>query len=292
MAKKILILLISVSIIFAREKKPSWFKLARRVDKTRISTDFRDSLVNFYGINTDSLRVVTDRTLPFKKHEIMVYEGGWEKLNAGYGIIESTVDTVSRVATLTGTGVTNNFVSSLYRVRDFVVSEYNIDGLYPIFNEQHISENRYKKESWVLFDHKNSRLFTNKKRSEKTDELDTLSKYEYPVTPFTNDYISLLFYIRTINYMPNDTFSANCFVHGKDQLVHFVVHNKDTITVKAGTFNCIKVEPKLVGKGRNFTEKDKMMLWFTDDKRKIMVKATSKVKLGFIIANLIHYESE
>jgi hypothetical protein len=67
---------------------------------------------------------------------------------------------------------------------------------------------------------------------------------------------------------------------------------REKIEVEAGIFNCVKVQPRLVGEGRGFTKKDKMYLWFTDDKYCMLVRGKSKIALGWITADLLYYERE
>lgn len=279
----ILLILIPLFTIYGRRGEEKWEKLQDEVKETRFTKELRDSLVDFYKMSdTRGLKEAENSELPFKNNELMVYKGGWGPMSAGYGILKNTVDEENGTVLLTGKGVTNNFVSAFYKIRDYVVSEVDLKGLYPRFFEQHIHENKYKKKSWYLFDPEKQKVYSNRRKKTPV----------YNTTSFTHDYFSLLLYLRTMDFAPGDTFSQRCFVHGKDYPVFFKVHNRETVEVEAGTYDCILVEPKLVGRGRNFTEKDKMYLWFTDDKRKLLVKAKSKVKLGHVRVELIHYESK
>lgn len=284
MSKKLLLMLILIPLISvsAKRKEEKWQKLQNQVKEVRFSEELRDSLLKFYKVSENKgLKEASNSTLPFKNSETLVYKGGWGPMSAGYGILKNYIDYENETILLTGKGVTNNFVSAFYKIRDYVVSEVDLKGLYPRFFEQHIHENKYKKKSWYLFDPDAKKVYSNRKKK----------KTEYDAGSFTHDYFSLLLYLRTIDFAPGDTFSKSCFVHGKDYPVFFKVHKRETVEVDAGTYKCIMVEPKLVGSGRNFTEKDKMYLWFTDDDKKILVKAKSKVKLGHVRVELIHYES-
>ncbi len=278
-----LLLIVPVLSLDARRGEEKWEKLQNDVKESRFSMSMRDSLITHYKMENDkSLRTLENVKLPFNSSETLVYKGGWGPMSAGYGILNNFVDKEGGTVLLTAKGVTNNFVSAFYKIRDYVVSEVDLGGLYPRFFEQHIHENKYKKKSWYLFDPNGKKVYSNRRKK----------KSEYETSAFTYDYLSLLLYLRTIDFAPGDTFSKNCFVHGKDYPVFFKVHNKEKVEVDAGVFDCIMVEPKLVGRGRNFTEKDKMYLWFTNDKRKLLVKAKSKVKLGHVKVELIHYESK
>jgi hypothetical protein len=64
---------------------------------------------------------------------------------------------------------------------------------------------------------------------------------------------------------------------------------KERITVDAGTFDCIVVEP-LVQEGGLFKSEGSIVIWLTDDDLKIPVKVKTKVVVGSIDAELTKYE--
>ncbi len=279
-----LMLLLSVlctNVSGGRRDNERWERGEKQVKGKFYTRSYRDSLEKVHNIgNNEGLRTVTERTLLFKRREKAVYEGGWGFVNAGWCLIESELDKNNGRIIFIGKAFTNKFTSAFFKVRDLIRSEIDLNGLYPYFFEQHIRENRYKRSSFSLFDHTNGKVYNNRKKKTK----------EHDITAFTHDYISLLYYLRTREFAPGDTFSINCFVHGKDHPIFFKVLGRERVEVKAGKFKCIKVQPRLVGEGRNFNKRDKMYLWFTDDEYHVLVKGKSKVAMGWINAELIHYE--
>ena len=274
------LLIFLLGIIFngySREKRDMrWEKAETLVGKIAYTKAFKDSLLNAYNINNyNNLRKIL-HTVHHKK-EKLVYDGGWGFLRAGFGIFDMTLNKDSGLILLEGKAVTNNFVSAFFKVRDYVRTPIDLNGFYPFFFEQHIRENRYKKDTWVIYDHSNGKVYSNR----------TKDSTDYTVSPFTHNYLSLLYYLRSVEFAPGDTFSVNCFVHGKDYPIFFRALKREEVKVKAGIFKCIKVEPKLVGEGKGFTKRDKMYLWFTDNKDHILVKAKSKIAIGWISAHLI-----
>lgn len=272
-----------------------WTKAEKEVGETTFSEAFKDSLKKVYAIDTTSgLRELPSQKLGFKKSEKLVYDGGWGFLRAGFAILNAKVN--DNTIKIEGKAVTNNFVSTFFKVRDYACTIVDLKGLYPYFFEQHIKETKYKtkieghktivkekvyeRHSWAIYDHVKGKVFSNRKKEED----------EYAIAPFSHSYLSLLYYLRTMKFAPGDTFSINCFVHGKDYPIFFKVHGREKVKVKAGTFKCIKVQPYLVGEGTGFTKDDLMYLWLTDDKHHMMVKGKSKVALGWISVNLLNYK--
>jgi hypothetical protein len=60
------------------------------------------------------------------------------------------------------------------------------------------------------------------------------------------------------------------------------------IKVEAGTFNCVLVEP-LMKEGGLFKSDGHIVIWLTNDERKIPVKVSTKVVVGSIDSELREY---
>jgi hypothetical protein len=258
-----------------------WDDAEKEVGHTRIPQAFFDSVSAIHGVG-DSRGLRLGNKLPFLVTEKLVFDGGWGFIRAGFAILSAgySPDDTSRIL-LSGKVVTNNFVSSFYKVRDFVLSVNDSRGLYPLTFEQHVQEGRYRATRWTLFDQVNNRVYDQRRDS------------AYAVTPFAGDYVSVLFYMRTIRFSVGDTFSIPCFVHAKAYPIRFTVGPKrETIKVEAGTFTCLSVEPLLVGEGRGFTRRDKMTIWVTDDIYHMPVLIKAKAALGSLSARLLLYERE
>ena len=58
--------------------------------------------------------------------------------------------------------------------------------------------------------------------------------------------------------------------------------------MEAGTFKCLIIEP-LAREGGLFKSEGKVLLWLSDDDRKIPVKVSTKVLIGSISAELREY---
>jgi hypothetical protein len=63
---------------------------------------------------------------------------------------------------------------------------------------------------------------------------------------------------------------------------------KEEVEVEAGKFRCVIVEP-LVVKGGLFKNEGRILIWMTDDERKIPVKVGTKIVIGFVGAELTKY---
>jgi hypothetical protein len=63
---------------------------------------------------------------------------------------------------------------------------------------------------------------------------------------------------------------------------------RQRIEVDAGTFQCLLIEP-LVKEGGLFKSEGRVIIWMTDDERKIPVKVSTQILIGSIYAELREY---
>jgi hypothetical protein len=105
------------------------------------------------------------------------------------------------------------------------------------------------------------------------------------------DIVSAFYYVRTLplSRMPKDTvLQLQNFYGTKTYELGVRVHGKQIVTVAAGTFRCVVVEP-LVVEGGLFRSEGRILIWLSDDDRKIPVKVATKVLIGTIDAELTGY---
>ncbi len=276
----VLLMLFLVLSISANGNDEKWYELEKEVKFNPWGRDFIDSLRTSYGIKP--YRDLHKVKVSLPKRDKCVYKLSWGAFNAGYGIIENNreKDTLK----ISGKAVTNKFVSAFFRVRDYVYTTADPEGLYPFFFEQWVEEKSYKRRRWTLYDYpeKTAHKYDGKKLKEPKEINGN----------YTNNYMTLLYALRNGPLVVGDTVSYPCFVHEKNYQIKNIVLKKETIKVGGKKYKTIKVQPVLVGEGHGFNSKDEMFLWFTDDNRRLMVLAKAKARLGNIRAKLDYVEVE
>ncbi|MBD3314179.1 MAG: DUF3108 domain-containing protein [Chitinivibrionales bacterium] len=278
-------LIFVVSVVDAdarrRDRDRPWHEGASEVKVWTYPDSFRDSLREANDIGPN-IALRNYQKYPFQKREKLVFVGGWGFISAGFGIMEAHPTKENpNVLSIGAKGFTNRFVSAFKKVRDYAHARVDANGFYPLFFEQHLHEEDYRDHRWTIYDHQKGRVFTQKTQDSSTD-----------ASAFTHNLLSLLYYIRTMDYAPGDSFTVMCFVHEKDYPLHFNVLKREKIEVPAGDFTCLKLKPRLVGDGRGFTKRDEMYIWVTDDEHHMPVLVKAKAKLGHLWAELIHYERD
>ncbi len=167
--------------------------------------------------------------------------------------------------------------SWIYKVEDTYRTFIDIEWLAPVRFEQHIREGTYRRDFVADFDQiKNVAVTTEGK---------------YPIPPYVHDIMSAFYYARTLdwsNFRPGEGVMLNNFYKDKshDLMVRFL--GRQELEVAAGTFRTLVVEP-LVKEGGLFKSEGRIVIWITDDERKIPVRVNTKVVIGSIDTELREY---
>ncbi len=225
----------------------------------------------------------------FRKLENKAFQVG-EKLtfDVKYGFVKAGIAEMSipRMKKISGRDVYYitfkvNSVSTfdpIYKVRDRYVTYMDKEGLFPWRFEQHIREGGFKRDFSAFFDHRRGKAKT--------------SEGSYDIPENVNDIVSAFYLARTFDYSgmkPGDKFHLQNFYKDKVYPLDVVYRGKETITVTAGTFECIMVEPLIV-EGGLFKTEGNIIIWLSNDDLRIPVKVKTKIIIGSIDAELIKYE--
>jgi len=169
----------------------------------------------------------------------------------------------------------NSFFSSVYKVEDRVESIFDAVGLYSWRFEKKLREGKYRAERTYIFDQRNGRVFY------KKDTIETPS--------FVQDALSALYFVRTQNLKIGKSLFLDSFADGKLYTLEVRILKKEKITVEAGTFDCVVVEPLMQAVGV-FRHQGNLKVWLTDDHLRMPVLMKSKVLVGSISAELTDYQ--
>jgi hypothetical protein len=167
--------------------------------------------------------------------------------------------------------------SWIYRVQDRYVTYIDVATIAPWKFEQHVREGSYSRDFIAEFDQRRNIA----KTSERT----------YPVPQYVHDILSAFYYARTINYGPlkagDQIFLSNFY---KDTTYDLVIRvlGRQQLEVAAGTFNTVVIEP-LVREGGLIKSEGRIVVWLTDDERKIPIRVNTKVVIGSIDTELKGY---
>ncbi len=151
------------------------------------------------------------------------------------------------------------------------------EGIFPWRFEQHIREGKFKADNIASFDQYHKVAYTKD------------AKYSIPL--YVHDILSAFYFVRTQNFTgfrAGQIIKLQNFYKDKVYPLDVKFLGRQQIEVNAGKFQCIIVEP-LVQEGGLFKHKGRLLVWLTDDERKIPIKMTSEIIVGSISVELDAY---
>ena len=151
----------------------------------------------------------------------------------------------------------------MFKVNDVLESWFDTETLYSRRFIQKIKEVNYKKDRYFEIYPERSVL-----HQRGYEELPSVSQ---PL-----DDASFLYFVRTVPLEVGKTYTFNRYFRPDRNPVIVKVIRKEKITVPAGTFDAIVVQPIIKSQGI-FAEGGEAHMWLTDDKRHMMVQFKAKV---------------
>jgi hypothetical protein len=115
--------------------------------------------------------------------------------------------------------------------------------------------------------------------------LSTIQRKEYEIAANSYDPLSGFYSVRKKILKVGQVVSVKVFDSAKMWDVPVEVLRKEQIEVPAGIFDTIVIKPHLKSEGV-FKRSGEVIIWLTDDERKVPVMVKSKVLIGSIDAQL------
>ena len=172
--------------------------------------------------------------------------------------------------------ISGEFLSKIFLVRDYLASWVDPKTFRSLRFEKHTVEGKRVRDDLIEFDY--------------ARKIATRDGKPIAIEENTLDSLSSVYYIRLLDLdhpepIPLTVVSKKLFP------LSVIVQGRETLKTPAGTFKTIRVEPRsedggLIGKGRN------LVLWLTDDERKMPVQIKSKLKVGTLLGKLKAIEKE
>ena len=231
------------------------------------------------GPERTEFRTVTNKA--FLPGERLVFDVGYSFITAGEAVFSiPEVDTVEGRPAYQVRFTVNSTptFSWIYHVEDRYETMLDAQGIFPWKFTQHVREGKYSLDFSASFDQvRNTATTTNGKT--------------YAVPPYVHDVVSAFYYTRTMEFTGmrpgQKTYLKNFF---KDSTYALAIKflGRQRISVDAGTFDCVLVEP-MIQEGGLFKSDGRVLLWLSDDDKKIPIKVSTKVLIGSIDAELREY---
>ena len=167
----------------------------------------------------------------------------------------------------------NAFFSRFYTVRERIESYWDRHGLYSRRYYENRREGKFRQQSDIVFDTSRNEAVYSDGRT-------------FPVPARVQDALSAFYYFRTQALPLGGSIVFHYHASRKSQPLQVKVLGRERIQTPAGTFDCVAVEPTLKA-GGIFKNSGRLVIWVTDDERRMPVLMKSKVAIGSISVLLV-----
>jgi hypothetical protein len=181
------------------------------------------------------------------------------------------------------TARSNSFIDIFFKVRDRIDSYTDARMNHSLFYRKDQKEGKTRRKISVDFDwEKNESTYVN---------FDTEPKV-ISLLPGSFDPLSVFYFSRLYDFQKNEAFERPVTDGEKNLMGILRVLGRETVSVPAGTFEALVLEPDLKNVEGVFSKKQraKIKLWVTDDERRLLVQMKSKAMVGSFVAQLVSVE--
>jgi len=162
----------------------------------------------------------------------------------------------------------NGFFSTFYKVRNKIQSYWDEEGRFSLRYVENRREGGYRASNDISFDY---------------DKLEAIYKdgKTYAIPSHVQDALSAFYYTRTQALPLGGSIVFDYHASRKSLPMEVKILGREKVDTPAGKFNCVAIEPILKA-GGIFKKKGRLVIWLTDDERRMPVLMKSKVTVGSI----------
>ena len=175
-----------------------------------------------------------------------------------------------------------------FRIHSLARSQGTLGRIYPVRDEISSVVNRADFSTLSFQKDLNER---GKSRSELTvldpkKKMVTRKGKQFPYEPPILDPLSTVFFVRTLDLSPGKRHRLTMIADDEIYTLDVVVVKRETLNVEGTAYETVLVEPKMVKGGVFGGENQRLLIWFTDDERRVPVRIRSELEFGSITATL------
>jgi len=163
-----------------------------------------------------------------------------------------------------------------YRMRNSFISYMDKEGLFTWRYEKYQREGNRRNNEITTFNHETRQAHRND---------DGVRHEPMEVERFVKDVLGALYYVRTRTFTVGEVIKIPVHDGRRSYTMEVDVLRKERVRVPAGEFDCLVIEPKLQSEGI-FLKRGRLLIWVTDDARRIPVKIRTAIPVGSVVARL------
>lgn len=234
----------------------------------------------------------TPSNIPFRDGESLTFTATWTGISVGDATM--SVDTNGTfegkpAIHLKAKASSGRAFSLFFSIRDAGESWVDPEGLYSlgfVSDQKEGSIEDYQK--WVMDYDRNIATRHRARRKDGGAVKNSTKEYALSKT-HVQDAFSMTYFFRAFPIKKGSKLESDVFVSKKVWNLTVEVVGEEKVKVPAGTFDCLKVKPEVSLDGEK-QNKGQMVIWVTNDDRKMPVKIQSDLPLGKVNAVLTKFK--
>lgn len=208
---------------------------------------------------------------PFRPGEFLRFSVQYGVIKAGSAYLEvhpARATDGDSALVLVARAESNSFFSAFYKVRNRIESVWDRDARSTVRYQERRREGKHKFDSAIVFDRERHEARYHDGQS-------------FPIPPQVQDALSSFYYTRFQELPLGGSIVFDYHASRKTKPLEVKVLGRERVETPAGKFDCIVIEPILKA-GGIFKNKGRLVIWLTDDQRRMPVLMKSKVAIGSI----------
>jgi len=185
---------------------------------------------------------------------------------------------------------TSSVMNLVYKADDYMNSYIDFYDFVPIKQIINLNESKQNLKQILSFDWKNKKSNLWRKRIDHKNNVTEINE-QVELLPGSFDVISFIMYTRTLDFKIGSKYSFMVHENKRNWEVRLEAIREEIIHTDAfGKINTIVLQPKSFFNGEQY-KKAEMLIWLTNDSRKIFVKFSGKAKIGTLYGYITKYYS-
>jgi hypothetical protein len=218
--------------------------------------------------------------VPFPVGEELLFELRWMGVLAGHAsmaVSNQLIRDGHDVYHMKTIAQSSPFFSAFYHVRDEGETYVDVHGLYPRYFSLDQREGGRVVQRTVTFDpQRRVAIYTKNQQAPR----------EIEVPPMVQDSLSSLYVLRTLPLQVGHTAHLHTFANGRIYDVEIQVLRREQVVAYWGAVDTLVVRP-LLRFQEILRQTGEVLIWLTDDARRLPVRMKTAIKVGSIEATLI-----
>jgi hypothetical protein len=187
-----------------------------------------------------------------------------------------------------GTAVTSKVFNLFYRLNDTVETFIDYQGLFSHRFHIILDESKQARDALELYDSEKAQTFYWNRWNHKERGYTETKEFD-PIPRFSQDSLSVLYYLRTVPLPAGAVLTVPVVSEGKSWEAVVTVIRRELMSTPMGRVMTVVLKPETRYQGVLKKSGDSF-LWLTDDERRVPVRLEAKVKIGTVVANLTAFE--